>query len=211
MQTVNAAELAGILNLSKGRISQLAKEGRLDGCYTGDGRARRYDPQLVAQKLKGNLDQGQMLGNGASTRQAIAGVLAGEVGELAQTRTPQGKGSDGALPDDDTDGYRMARQAKLAEEVRRIRRQNELDEGTMVLVSEVERQVGKVLRQEIAQVEEALRTGARAVADKLGVDFRAVRQILLEVWRAQRQGRSDVLAEQAGAAEMTDAEKAADI
>jgi hypothetical protein len=211
MQTLNATELAARLNLSKGRISQLVSEGRLDGCFSGDGRARRYDPEMVALKLKGSLDQGQMLGNGASTRQAISEVLSGASGEPPGQRPSAGKPTDGALPESDDDGYRMARQAKLSEEVRRIRRQNELDEGTMVLASEVERQVAKVLRQEIAQVEEMLRTGARAVADKFGVDFRAVRQILLEAWRAQRQVRSVGLDEQAASAEMTEAEKAADI
>lgn len=210
MQTLNATELAARLNLSKGRISQLVSEGRLEGCFSGDGRARRYDPEMVAQKLKGAMDPGQSLGNGASTRQAISEMLSGQQIE-APVGKPAGKSSDGALPDSDDDGYRMARQAKLSEEVRRIRRQNELDEGTMVLVSEVERQVAKVLRQEIAQVEEALRTGARAVADKLGVDFRSVRQILLEVWRAQRQDRSEGLGVQADAATVTEAERAADI
>jgi hypothetical protein len=211
MQTLNATELAATLNLSKGRISQLVSDGRLDGCYTGDGRARRFDPTLVAQKLRGGLDQGQMLGNGAETSKAISAVLAGEAQDAPPPKTVSSRASDGALPDDDNDGYRMARQAKLSEEVRRIRRQNELDEGTMVLASEVERQVAKVLRQEIAQVEEALRTGARAVADQFGVDFRAVRQVLMTVWRAQRQDRSGVLDEQAEAADMTEAEKAADI
>lgn len=211
MQTLNATELAARLNLSKGRISQLASDGRLDGCFTGDGRARRYDPEMVAQKLKGSLDQGQMLGNGASTRQAISDVLAGSAIEAPAQKPASGKPTDGVLPESDDDGYRLARQAKLSEEVRRIRRQNELDEGSMVLASEVERMVEKVLGQEIAQVEEMLRTGARAVADKLGVDFRAVRQILLGVWRAQRQVRSGGLDEQADAAEMSDAEKAADI
>lgn len=81
----------------------------------------------------------------------------------------------------------------------------------MVLASEVERQVARVLRQEIAQVEEALRTGARAVADKLGVDFRTVRQVLMDVWRAQRQTRSVGLSDQAGAATLTEAERDADI
>lgn len=211
MQTLNATELAARLNLSKGRISQLVSEGRLEGCFSGDGRSRRYDPEMVALKLKGSLDQGQMLGNGAATSKAISDVLAGGSGETPAQKPASGKSSDGALPESDDDGYRMARQAKLSEEVRRIRRQNELDEGTMVLASEVERQVEKVLGQEIAQVEEMLRTGARAVADKFGVDFRAVRQILLEVWRAQRQVRSVGLDEQADAAEMSDAEKAADI
>lgn len=210
MQTLNATELAARLNLSKGRISQLVSEGRLAGCFSGDGRSRRYDPEMVAQKLKGSLDQGQALGNGAKTSAAISEMLATDPADRPVAKG-QPKSSDGALPEDDNDGYRLARQQKLSEEVRRIRRQNELDEGTMVLVSEVERQVAKVLRQEIAQVEEALRTGARAVADKLGVDFREVRQILLQVWRAQRQARSEVLDEMAGAAVPTEAETAADI
>jgi hypothetical protein len=210
MPALNATELAAHLNLSKGRISQLVSEGRLDGCYTGDGRMRRYDPVLVAQKLKGTMDPGQGLGNGASTRQAIDGILSGQSTD-APAGKPAPRASDGALSDDDNDAYRMARQAKLNEEVRQLRRRNELEAGTMVLASEVERQVGKVLRQEIAQVEEALRNGARAVADRLGVDFRAVRQILLDVWRESRKGRSDALSEQADTAKLTEAEKDADI
>jgi hypothetical protein len=209
MQTVNAAELAGILNLSRVRISQLTKEGRLDGCYTGDGRSRRYDPQLAALKLKGSLDQAQMLGNGASTRRAIGAILGAEPAP-AQMPKPRAR-TDGLLPADDDDSYEMQRKAKLAEEVRRLRRQNELDEGTLVLAGEVERQVSRVLRQELAEIEEVLRTGARAVADKLGVDFRAVRQILIDTWRAKRQDRSAVLSDQGAAGTMTDAERDADI
>lgn len=210
MPALNATELAAHLNLSKGRISQLVSEGRLDGCFTGDGRMRRYDPVLVAKKLKGFMDPGQALGNGAATRQAIDGILASQEANAPAGKTAD-RPSDSALAEDDNDAYRMARQAKLNEEVRQLRRRNELEAGTMVLASEVERQVGRMLRQEIAQVEEALRNGARAVADRLGVDFRAVRQILLEIWREQRKARSAVLADQADAAEMTEAEKDADI
>jgi ABC-type transporter Mla MlaB component len=210
MQTVNAADLAKSLNLSKGRISQLAKEGRLDGCYIGDGRSRRYDPQKVALKLRGSLDQAQMLGNGAPTRLAIGQILSLDAETPAVAPKPVPK-TDGALPPEDADSYEMRRKAKLAEEVRRLRRQNELDEGTLVLAGEVERQVARVLRQELAEIEEVLRTGARSVADKLGVDFRAVRQIMIDTWRAKRQDRSAVLATQAEAGQMTDAERDADI
>ncbi len=210
MHTVNAAQLAGMLNLTPGRISQLAKEGRLDGCYTGDGRARRYDPTLVAQKLKGALDPAQGLGNGARTRVAIGDILATVPSD--EPRQPKAPArTDGSVPDGDEDSYELLRKQKLAEETRALRRRNELESGTMVLASEVERQVAKVLRQEIAEVEEMLRTGARAVADKLGVDFRTVRKILTDTWRAQRQQRSEVLEDQSGSAAMTDAERDADI
>lgn len=210
MSTVNAAQLAGMLNLTPGRISQLAKEGRLDGCYTGDGRARRYDPALVAKKLKGTLDPGQLMGNGAGTRVAIGDILTSAPIETTRPqKTPLR--TDGAAPDGDDDSYELLRKQKLAEETRRLRRQNELEAGTMVLASEVERQVAKVLRQEIAEVEEMMRTAARAVADKLGVDFRAVRQILTETWRTQRQKRSELLGNQAEAATPSEAERDADI
>lgn len=210
MNTVNAAQLAGMLNLTPGRISQLAKEGRLDGCYTGDGRSRRYDPALVALKLKGNLDPGQGLGNGASTRRAIGDILASTPSDAPKPpKTPPR--TDGSVPDGDDDSYELLRKQKLAEETRRLRRQNELEAGTMVLASEVERQVAKVLRQEIAEVEEMLRTGARAIADRLGVDFRTVRKILTDTWRAQRQKRSEVLGEQAETAALSESERDADI
>lgn len=210
MQTVNAAELAKQLNLTPGRISQLAKEGRLDGCYTGDGRSRRYDPALVAKKLRGTLDPGQGLGNGAKTREAIGHILNG--GQIEAPQAPKAPPrTDSRSPDGDDDTYKLQREALLAEQVRRARRQNELEEGTLVLASEVERQVARVLRQEIAEVEEMLRTAARAIADRLGVDFRATKQILTETWRNQRQTRSGALEEQAAVATMTEAEKEQDI
>lgn len=205
---MNATELAAALNLSKGRISQLVSSGRLDGCFSGEGRARRYDPALVAERLKGTSDPGQMMGNGAATRRAIAGIMSSGAPTAS---APQARSTDGAPPAGDDDSYEMLRAAKLAEETRALRRRNELEAGTLILASEVERQVAKVIRQEIAEVEEMLRTAARAIADRMGVDYRTARQILTETWRAQRAKRSDVLADQAAQAEMSDAEQKADI
>ena len=61
------------------------------------------------------------------------------------------------------------------------------------------------MAQEIAQIESSvIRTGARRIADELGVDFREARVILTEVWREYRTGRAAVKAEEAEAAELTD-------
>lgn len=204
--TVNQARLAELLQLTPARISQLTSAGRLAGCFEGEGRARRYDPEKVAARLQGVLDPGQKLGNGAQTMRAAQAILSDAPPPAA--KAPK---TDGASAPGDSDSYQLLREQKLAEETKKLRRQNDLDAGTLVLASEVERQVAKVLRQEIAEVEEMLRRGARAVADRLGVDFRTVRQILNETWRAQRQTRSDVLAGQADTAQMTEAEQEADI
>jgi hypothetical protein len=206
---VNGSELARLLGVTKGRVSQLASQGKLEGCYTGDRRDRRYDPDKVAQALRVRLDPGQRLGNGARTQVAISDILAR--GLESSAVPPVAPPRDGALNEGDQDSYELHRKAKLTEEVRRLRRQNALEEGTLILASEVERHVTKLLRQELAQIEDMLRTAARSVADRLGVDFRQTRQILIDTWRTQRHGRAEVLAEQADGADLSEEEMAADI
>ena len=44
---VNATTLAQRLGVSKARISQYVAQGTLAGCFTGEGRARRFDLDLV--------------------------------------------------------------------------------------------------------------------------------------------------------------------
>ena len=105
----------------------------------------------------------------------------------------------------------MARAQKAVEETRRLRRQNLQDEGTFVLASEVERQVARIVGQEVAEFEAVIRAGARAVADRMGVDFKSVRQVLMEVWRGHRSVRSSALAVEAEAADLSDAERQGDV
>lgn len=206
MNEISATDLASALNLSKGRVSQFVSAGKLDGCFHGDGRSRRFDLDKVKVALGRSLDKGQMLGNGAKTRKAIASL---DQGGSVEDAPPRRK--DGVLPDRDPDRYELARTQKAEEELRRLRRQNEQDEGTLVLASEVERQVAKVLGQEIAEVETVLREGARAIADQLAVDFKSARKILVDTWRAHRKGRTERLDVSADAADLTDAERSADI
>jgi transcriptional regulator with XRE-family HTH domain len=199
---LTASELAATLGVSKGRVSQYVSERKLDGCFDGEGRGRRFDLAKCAAALGRTLDPGQMMGNGASTRKALRG-LAFEGGEAIAPPVPESPGRskmDGELPSGDAARYELARTQKAEEEVRRLRRDNELNEGTLVKASEVERQVARIVAQEIAEVETVLRDGARKVADRMG-----------ETWRAHREGRVAALSAEAEAAAMTDAEIASDI
>lgn len=210
---LTASELAETLGVSKGRVSQYVSERKLDGCFDGEGRARRFDLAKCAAALGRKLDPGQMMGNGAQTRKALRDLAS----EGAQAAGPAAGGlsgrshMDGELPTGDAARYELARTQKAEEEVRRLRRDNELNEGTLVKASEVERQVARIVAQEIAEFETVLRDGARKVADRMGVDFKGVRQALVETWRAHREGRVAALSAEAEAAAMTDAEIAADI
>jgi len=210
MRQLTTTELAQHLTVTKGRVSQWVSEGKLAGCYTGDGRARRFDLEKCAAALGRGLDKGQMLGNGSQTRKAIRQIRA-EAELPIVPASPERVRRDGRLDDADPDRLELAKIATAEENLRRIRRDNELAEGHYVLADEAQRQMTRLIAQEIAEIETVLRDAARAVADKLGVDFKVVRQQLVATWREHRAGRVAVLADVAGQADMTEAEKAADI
>lgn len=215
MATLNTTQLAERLGITKGRVSQLVKKGALDGCFQGDGRARRFDLVKAAEALGHRLDPGQAMGNGAKTRARVKAITAGKaeqasVGEQVARKTAA-PGRDGPLPDKDPDRYELARIQKAEEEARKLRRQNAEAEGDYVLASQVALQTQRLISREVGEFERVLRDGARAIADRMGVDFKSARQILLECWREHRETRADQLAGEAGAATMTAEERDEDI
>lgn len=205
---MNATELAQRLGVSKARVSQYVSSGVLEGCFDGEGRSRRFDLVRVQQALNGGLDKGQMLGNGAATRQNLKRIAAETVSDAPVPRATVP--SDGVLPIRDPDRYELARIQNAEEDARRKRRDNQRDEGRWVLAEEAERSTAALLARELGQFDLVLREGARAVADKLGVDFREVRQILTQHWREHRSQRTEDLLAEAGASSMTNAELEAD-
>lgn len=205
MLSLSTTELATRLNLSKGRISQYVSEGKLDGCYQGDGRARRFDLEKVTDALGRKLDKGQMLGNGLETRRTIRAL------QIEATDEPVTPRLEGRLPDRDPDELEIVKLAKANEELRRLRRDNAVADGAYVLASEVERETAKAIRSEIAGFETVLRDGARAIADQLGVDFKAARKILTDRFRSHRTARVDQLVDEAAGAALSGAETEADI
>lgn len=51
-----------------------------------------------------------------------------------------------------------------------------------------------------------IRDGARAVADRFGMDYRAVRAAMMEIWRTHRASRVAALTDQAESARLTETE-----
>ena len=207
---LSSSELAKTLGVSPGRVSQYVAAGSLEGCFSGSGRARRFDLDKVAVALGKKLDAGQMMGNGAQTRAVLKVLVAGgPVQELAPLKKV-GSGATELDPKDD-DRYEMARTQKAEEDVRRLRRINAEAEGRYVLASEVTQTVARLIGQEIAEVETVLRDGARKVADQLGVDFKLVRQILTTAWRDHRGTRVTQLDMQAAQSILTETEAAENV
>lgn len=206
---VTTTRLAEMLGVTKGRVSQYVAQGQLDGCYTGEGRSRRFDPEAVARQLNRTLDPGQMLGNGAATKRRIAELQADGSDEDRETRKPALRDS-APLEPQDPDRYNLAKTQLAEEQARKLRRQNAEEAGRFVLASAVQAQVSRQMAQEIAQVETMLRDGARRIADEMGVDYLTARRHLIDVWRAHRAARSGALEQVADDAKMSDDEKAGD-
>lgn len=209
MTGLRAVELARHLSLSKGRISQLVGEGRLNGCFSGDGMHRRFDLQKVAEALQVKLDPGQMLGNGADTKKAIRAVLQGDAAPVQPSLGGKPKGE--VLQPDDPDQYKMLREAHAAEDLRTKRRNNARDEGLWILAGEVDRNVSRVMAQNLAETEAFVKEVAALVASKMGIDQRQVRQIILDGWREFRTNRAKDLAAAADDADLSDIELAEQI
>jgi transcriptional regulator with XRE-family HTH domain len=208
MSGLTATQLATKLDLSKGRISQLVTEGKLDGCYKGDGRSRRFDLAACANALNRKLDPGQMMGNGARTRQTLREIEETDSPVEAPQDVPERDSA--PLRTTDQARYEMARTLKAEEEARKLRRLNAQDDGTLVLADQAGREARRALAAELAQFENVLRNAARAVADKMGVDFKTARQIMIDVWREHRGARAQQLDHEAEAAEMVPEEQDAD-
>lgn len=205
---LRASELADKLQVSRGRISQLVAGGKLDGCFEGEGAGRRFDLAKSAEALGKRLDPGQMLGNGAGTRRVLKDIASQATDQPASPR----KSSESApLTPTDPDRYDLARTAKAEEDLRAMRLRNGREEGLYVLASEVERQVARLLGQEMRETESFLKEAARKLADTMQVDFKAAKKVLMDSWRAHRQGRATVLEESATVVSQSDAEKAAQI
>lgn len=201
---MNATELAQHLGVSKARVSQYVSQGLLSGCFKGDGRARQFDLGRVQAALGRRLDPGQMMGNGAQTKQALKSGLPKDI--LVR---PTPRQTDGVLGAGDLDRYELARIQSAEEDARRKRRDNEKDEGRWVLADEAQRQAARALAQEIAQFETLIREAGRAVADEFGLDFRSVRKLLMDEWRRYRADRAEALGSAAASTAMTDGEREA--
>uniref|UniRef100_UPI0035AD9C30 hypothetical protein n=1 Tax=Paenirhodobacter enshiensis TaxID=1105367 RepID=UPI0035AD9C30 len=231
MAELTTTELAVRLGLSKGRISQYVSEGKLAGCYRGDGRSRRFDLAAATAALGRGLDLGQMTGNGLNTRRALREIEAAQNGGAPADPAPapapaprpveavRAEPRPAAVPlplpltltPAEPDRLEMATILAKEEQARKLRRDNERDEGNWVLASEVRQNVARAMAQELAEFESVIRDTARAIADVYGLDFREVRKVMMDRWREHRQNRMSQAQTAAGTAAMSGAETEANV
>lgn len=122
---VSAAELARLLGVTSPRVSQYVKEGKLDGCFSGEGRARRFEFEACVLALRARLDPDQFLANGSRTLARID-LLAGKTG-LPVPAVDQTHNAFQHLED--------LRQQKVIEDLRSRQIQNQREQNRYVYLS----------------------------------------------------------------------------
>lgn len=210
-QSLRATDLADKLGVSRVRITQMVKAGQLDGCFTGEGRARRFDLNAVSERLGHKLDPGQMMGNGAMTKERLKGLAQEGVSPdgLNFDDEPEGSKSGSPLPQSDPGRYELARILKAEEDARKARLDNERREGTWVLASEVGHRVARAMASEIVQFEVFLKEAANEIYES-AEEAKHFRVELMKLWRDYRSTRSNAAEIEALAAELSDAEEKED-
>jgi hypothetical protein len=196
---LTAVELAARLRYSKGRISQLVSAGRLDGCFRGEGRARRFDLAKVAERLAIALDPGQQTGNGLRQLAARADLL-------APAPAPAAPAPDRPRAEDDAARLARARADEAEVKAQQARRQLALDEGRYVLAAEVARAQASAVQRLLAEAERHLLAEVRRLAAEAGADPKAAAAEARRRWRAWRADQARVFGAAADAAAPTDAE-----
>lgn len=196
--SLTLTQVAEALGYSKGRISQLVGERRLEGAYTGEGRERRFDLRKTAELLNLRLDAGQQTGNGVRHLETRA--------KLSDGPAP----IDVALSDSDSDARRLARaRADAAEvEARRKRREEQLAVGRYVLADEAARAAQVAVAETLAVAERIMIAEAKRLAVEFGANPREVAAEVRRRWRQARAVQSQAMAARAEAAQPTEAEAA---
>lgn len=202
---ITATQLADEMGLTKGRISQLVKNGVFDGCFQGDGRKRRYDLGACIEAYRGGTDVRQSSGNSAKTHAKLDALSVGGTKQRAK-QADKSKHPEESTSASANKRLNEARAQQAEIRARREARQELEAEGLYVLASEVARVTEKLLSNELSQTESLLKDMARLVADKNGLPFKEVRRDMLDLWREHRNGRSDDLSGHAEGAELTEKE-----
>lgn len=190
---ITTTQLADKMNLSKGRISQLVKQGVFDGCFKGEGRARRFDLAKCLNAYGDKTDIRQGTGNAGKTRAAVEGLQTGMDLEGLDPRDLPGD----QRPTSDSASRRLneARAQKAELEVQKLVRIEREEEGAWVRADEVAQVSKRLMSQELAKFEALLKDMARLVADKNALNFKEVRADMMKVFRDARTARAETLRE----------------
>lgn len=208
LRTASTTELATEFNVTKGRVSQWVAEGKLNGCYEGDGRDRRFDVAKCAAALGMNRDLGQSIGNGMDVTRRIAAInAAGEPGEIDLGELEENP------PDDEPQAWvDLAAKARVITERERARealRKSAAAAGRFVLKSEVAAAVSGQISRLIGEIERTFfREVAAALADELGIETAQAKAILQRTWREHRATAASNAMDEAEAAGPSEAEEA---
>ncbi len=164
--TATKAEFAALSGVTKGRVSQWLRAGKIDGAaLVGEGRRARINIEVARRQLDARLDLSQRLG--ANGRAKLDGETAGQA--------------------DPTDAaIKSARLAQLERAVGKARAEEAARSGRYIEADAARQEMGKIAGRVVASFEGGLPELASALAAHFQLPQRDVLHVLRTAWRGLR-------------------------
>ncbi len=181
---VSKGELARLLRVTPGRVSQWLAEGKIHGpAIVGLGRNARIDLEAAKSQLRLSLDVGQRFGNGAETdlRPGIA---------AAPAPAP--------LADPVEDRLRREKLREIEFRNRAAAEQELARRGAYVRADQSKAAMGSALREMLTVFEGALTDLASAIAARFEIPQRDVLHLMKTEFRPVRQRAAEAAAVRSG-------------
>lgn len=165
-ETVTKTAFAELMGVSKGRVSQWLKEGKIDGdALEGDGRSAKIKVDVAKSQLEERLDPTQKLG--------LNGLRPGRVETEPEQPTAERRIADLKVQQAELTTTRLAREEAAAA-------------GRYVRASDVQRTLGESNSRLMQAFEGGLQDMALAIAAHFGVSAREAKHILKQAFREVR-------------------------
>lgn len=191
MPTFTKTEFAERRHVTKARVSQWIKEGKIPPeALVGEGRNAKIDEDIALQHLNRGLDPDQRAGHGLGTNltpapiAAIAPAASAPIGEGQPV--DQGAAAPAAVVDDRQDRVLDARLEDLQRRNRRAAVEEAAANGRLTPTDEARRETAQEVRHALLRMDGALVTFATAIAAEYKLPQRDVLHILRAKWREER-------------------------
>lgn len=189
--SISKREFAGLCRVSKGRVSQWIKEGKLSGrAFDGEGPRARIVVEEALRQLKLRLDTGQRFGNGlrtnlqAPTRPGERTQERPRTGPTAEAQEPISPGQIGV--EDLAQQIQAEKLAELQLRNRRLREEEFARRGIYTATGDVRSALRKVAGQTLSLVEAAIPEIASGLVRRFGIAQRdAVHTLRTEIGRVR--------------------------
>ena len=183
MESVSKGEFAAMISVSRPRVSQFLKDGKIYGpAIDGDGHRSRIHPEIAIQQLGISIDPTQ--GYGANGKAAMATPTA------RQPQQPSvAPAADTPFREQDKISEQLAQERLKQQQYKtaQMEREELASAGVYMRTADARRETGRAVGDAFKVMEQGLPDMATALSEEFSLPQRDLQKALSRVWRDVRE------------------------